>query len=45
MSPKIHVYIKTDPLMIAGILVFAYAWGILIIEKFWEGYKENEKNR
>jgi len=30
MSPKIHVYIKTDPLMIAGILVFVYGWGILI---------------
>lgn len=44
-SPKICVHIKTNPLMIAGILVFAYAWGILIIEKFWEGYKGNEKNR
>jgi hypothetical protein len=44
MSPNIHIHIKTDPLSIAGVLIFAYAWGILIVEKFWEGYKNNENN-
>jgi hypothetical protein len=41
MSPKIHVFTEPDPLTIAGLFVFAYAWGILIVEKFWEGYKNN----
>ncbi|HAA89662.1 MAG TPA: hypothetical protein DCE07_03650 [Peptococcaceae bacterium] len=48
-SPKLSVYIETnfssqpaginDPFEVAGTLIFAYGWLILIIEKFWEGVK------
>ncbi len=48
-SPKLSAYIETnfssqpaginDPFEIAGILIFAYGWLILIVEKFWEGVK------
>ncbi|MEW6173385.1 MAG: hypothetical protein AB1510_10025 [Bacillota bacterium] len=39
VTPKLSTHIKMDPFEIGGILIFAYGWGILIIEKFWEGLK------
>jgi len=45
ISSKLRVYVKIDPLETAGILVFAYAWGILIVEKLWEGLKGNDQKQ
>ncbi len=49
VSPKLSAYIEAsfssqpaginDPFEVAGILLFAYGWLILIVEKFWEGLK------
>lgn len=49
IAPKVSAYIEAnlssqsaginDPFEIAGILIFAYGWLILIVEKFWEGVK------
>jgi hypothetical protein len=47
-SPKLSAYLEAkfsqpaginDPFEIAGTLIFAYGWGILIIEKFREGLR------
>ncbi len=53
-SPKLSAYINTrftsepaginDPFEIAGILIFAYGWGILIVEKFREGLKGGNRS-
>lgn len=39
VAPELSAYTKKDPLKIAGVLIFAYGWGVLIVEKFWEGLK------
>ncbi|MEW6772124.1 MAG: hypothetical protein AB1330_12155 [Bacillota bacterium] len=42
VTPKLSAYTKMDPFEIGGMLIFAYGWGILIVEKFWEGLKGND---
>lgn len=39
IAPKLSIYTGMDSFEISGILIFAYGWGIFIIEKFWEGFK------
>jgi len=51
VAPTLSAYINKEPFEISGILIFAYGWGILIIERFREGvegrnntaYQESEK--
>ncbi|MDF9409210.1 hypothetical protein L7E55_12725 [Pelotomaculum isophthalicicum JI] len=38
VAPKLSTYINKEPFEVSGILIFAYGWGIFIIEKFWEGF-------
>jgi hypothetical protein len=37
VTPKLSTYTNKDPFEISGMLIFAYGWGIFIIEKFREG--------
>ncbi len=39
VTPRLSTYTNKGSFEISGILVFAYGWGIFIIEKFWEGLK------
>jgi len=39
VTPKLSAYTNKSSFEISGILIFAYGWGIFIIEKFWEGFK------
>lgn len=34
-------YVQIDRLKAAAFLIFAYGWMILIVEKLWEGLKDN----
>jgi RsiW-degrading membrane proteinase PrsW (M82 family) len=40
LTPSLCEYINYDPFKVSGILIFAYGWGVFIIEKFWEGLEE-----
>ncbi len=39
VTPKLSVYTNMDSFDISEILIFAYGWGIFVIEKFREGLK------
>ena len=41
LSPKIGHLLGLEPLELGGLGVFAYGWGILIVQKFREGLNNN----
>jgi predicted tellurium resistance membrane protein TerC len=45
LTLKLSAYINREPFEVSGILVFAYGWGILIIEKFWEGLDDKKSKQ
>ena len=44
VTPTLSAYTNHDPFKISGVLIFAYGWGVFIIEKFWEGLEEENNN-
>jgi hypothetical protein len=39
VAPQLGAHAREDPLKVAGTLIFAYGWGILVVEKFCAGLR------